>query len=483
MKRTLLQRAAVRAALTVTLAVTLAPTLPAAEKAGASAPPPSSPTEDFIKRTKNPTDWLSWGADLRVRDEYMDNAVTLTEASPVSEMNVIRTRGRVWASVTPLTNVSLNTRLSAEPRIWTKPGGYGPMRGQSGTEWRYGIFDNLNGKWNNMFDTGLSLTAGRQDIAFGDYWNWWLVADGTPGDGSWTFFLDSIRLSYDWKPAKTKIDAIYLYQNARPDDWIPTLGRSRDSYYLTEQNEQGVMFYVSTKAIEDATLDGYFIYKRDDQELSNGDSADIYTLGARIAGVLADHWAYSLEGAYQFGNKEDRILGQTARRDIDAYGANARFGYLFKDKMNNRIDLIFEFLSGDDPTTGEDEMFDILWGRWPRFSELYIYSYAAETSGKVAQLNNIERVGLGWTMNPMKGMTVQAVYNAMFAPEQVPTRAVAPLFSGDGDFRGHYLQAILKHQFGKHMNAHLWGEFIWEGDYYAQRDLMTFLRAEVMFTW
>jgi hypothetical protein len=56
------------------------------------------------------------------------------------------------------------------------------------------------------------------------------------------------------------------------------------------------------------------------------------------------------------------------------------------------------------------------------------------------------------------------------------------LFSDSGNFRGHYLQAILKHQFNKNVSAHLWGEWIWEGSYYAQRDLMTFLRGEVMFT-
>jgi hypothetical protein len=61
---------------------------------------------------------------------------------------------------------------------------------------------------------------------------------------------------------------------------------------------------------------------------------------------------------------------------------------------------------------------------------------------------------------------------------------VAPArFSRDGHFRGHYLQAILKHQFSKHVNAHLWAECVWEGDYYAQRDLMLFLRPEIMFTY
>lgn len=56
------------------------------------------------------------------------------------------------------------------------------------------------------------------------------------------------------------------------------------------------------------------------------------------------------------------------------------------------------------------------------------------------------------------------------------------MFSRDGNFRGHYIQAVLKHQFTPRISGHLWSEFVWQGDYYTQRDLLTFLRAEVFFT-
>ncbi len=49
-------------------------------------------------------------------------------------------------------------------------------------------------------------------------------------------------------------------------------------------------------------------------------------------------------------------------------------------------------------------------------------------------------------------------------------------------FRGHYLQCALQHTFTKHMKGQLWAEFVWQGDYYSQDDLMTFLRAEVSFS-
>ena len=53
------------------------------------------------------------------------------------------------------------------------------------------------------------------------------------------------------------------------------------------------------------------------------------------------------------------------------------------------------------------------------------------------------------------------------------------LFSDAGHFRGHYVQAVVKHQFSKYVSGHLWAEWVWQGNYYAQRDVLTFLRAEM----
>jgi hypothetical protein len=464
--------------------------LPKGPSPAAAAPQPLSSTENWIKEVKSPLSWFTWGGDLRIRDEYYNNAVSLSDEAVRHEQNVIRFRGRIWSTITPVEDVTLNTRLAAEVREWTRPSFTGTYLGQQGMEWRYGIFDNINVKWNNALGQPLTLTAGRQDITIGDFWNWWLVADGTPLDGSWTYFLDSVRATFDAKELKTKFDVIYISQSARPDDWMPTLNANQSpdlppTYPLTEQNEQGVILYASNKSIENTTLDGFFIYKHDDRELSNGDDANIYTVGARITGLPAEHWQYALEGAYQFGEKTDptiKVGTLNRERDINAFGANARLSYLLRDPHNNQLHLVGEYLSGDDDSTdGKDEMFDILWGRWPRYSELYIYSYAAETGGRIAQHNNLFRVGGGWTCEPMKRMTVGAYYNALFAPEEVPTRAGGAMarFSQDGSFRGHYLQGVLQHTFSRHVKGHLWAEFVWQGDYYDQRDMMSFLRAEV----
>jgi hypothetical protein len=463
------------------------PRLPAPDAAPPAAAPAPGAMEEWIGNMKRPVDWMTWGMDLRARDEYYNHIVSLIDTDPLKEQNVLRFRGRLWTSLTPVTNVTFNARLAAEPRNWTRPSFVGAFRGQQGMEWRYGIFDNLNVKWSQILEQPLSLSAGRQDIALGDFWNWWLVADGTPLDGSWTFFLDSARVTYDAAAIETRFDAIGIHQRAYADDWLPVLNHQR-APALVEQNEQGIILYASNRSLPNTRIDGYFIYKQDDRELPNGDDADIYTTGGKIAGHVGRSWSYSLEGAYQFGSKNDPMVTQPVaapgRRSIDAFGANARISHLFNDRLNNQAHLVYEYLSGDDPkSTGRDEMFDVLWGRWPRWSELYIYSYVFETGGKIAQINNIQRIGAGWTLTPWNGGHAGVYYNALFAPHDTPTRTLRPqAFSGDGSFRGHFLQTVVTHSFNRHLKGHLWSEFLWQGDYYAQRNLLSFLRAEIAWT-
>jgi hypothetical protein len=484
--------AALAAATALAQTQTTPPVTPAVPVAATPAAPTPSAYDKWAKEMKNPVDWLTWGADIRLRNEYMNSSITLDGNATRHEQDYFRFRDRLWASVMPVTNVSVNARFSGEQREWMRPSFASQFNYGSGLEGRYGVLDNAYAKWSNIGDVPLSISVGRQDVQFGDPMNWWLVGDGTPNDGSWTFFLDSARMTYDAKELKTKVDVVYIYQNAKPDAWIPTLGTSSgntpSAYNLTEQNEQGVILYLSNKSVENMQIDGYFIYKRDDKEYSTGDNADIYTIGSKISGTPAPHWAYSVEGAYQFGSKQDPTVvyptPETQWRDIRAYGANAKLTYLFKDKLDNQISLVGEYLSGDDPKTkGTDEMFDILWGRYPRWSELYVYSYINETSKKISQMNNIVRFGPNWTFTPMKNTTFSATYNALFAPESTPTREVnSALFSDSGNFRGHYLQTFLKHKFNDHVSAHLWAECVWMGDYYTHKDMMSFLRAEMLFT-
>jgi hypothetical protein len=452
-----------------------------------AAPAPSE-REVFIQQLKRPASWLTWGADFRVRNEYYNNIVTLADA-PLHEQDLFRLRGRVSASFAVAPDFTFNTRVAMESRQWQKPAFVGAFKAQTGFEQRFLVADNFNAKWTNLFDGAGTLTIGRQDIMLGDPLDWWLVMDGTPNEGSWTTYFDAVRLSVEARSIETKFDVIALREDVQPDEWLPTLGDS-DSYPVTDQKEQGVILYASNKSLAKTQVDAYYLYKHDEQQRVtvagatrlSGDNADLHTFGAKITGTPTTHLSYSFEGALQFGTKEDRILGVFAERDVEAWGGKGKVTYAFNDPLSQKLFVSGELLSGDDASTsGKDEMFDVLWGRWPLWSELYIYSVIPETGGRVAQMNNLGRIGGGWACVPAKGATASLTYQALFALERTPTRATAPaLFSRDGDFRGHFVQAVVKRQFNKYLSGHLWAEWVWQGDYYTNREVLTFLRAELM---
>ncbi|MBI5387990.1 MAG: alginate export family protein [Verrucomicrobia bacterium] len=466
--------------------------------------PKLTPTEQWIKDVKNPAPWVSWGADVRVRNEYGDNLVSLTPnpalggvQAPLHEQDFIRFRERVWVTLAPVKNFEFNTRVTAEPRQWMKPAftsAYaqtpesGTWRGKTGWDWTEGIIDILNFKWKQVLGAPLTLTVGRQDILMGDFYDWWLVSDGTPLDGSRTFFLDAARVTLDLKEQKTTIDAMGIIQHARNDSWLPPLNGLEK--FVTEQNESGAILYVSNKSIKKTQIDAYFIYKNDIAKVApGGDSADIYTFGSKITGDITDHLRYSVEGAYQFGWKRYPLAAGpfpvVPSQDISAFGVKNRLTYSLKDELNNQFRFTHEFLSGDDPSTsGRNEGFDPLWGRWPRWSELYIYSMPAEARGRVAQISNLHRFGPGWTITPTKRMAFSLDYNALFSDERSRNAALdgGSAAFGGGNFRGHYVQAVLKYKFSQRLSGHLWNEFVFPGNFYADSKTFSFIRAELLFT-
>lgn len=447
-----------------------------------AAAPPLSETEQFIQDLKKPTSWLTWGADFRVRDEYLDNTLTLDTDNPLSEQHYLRFRARLWTSIQPAKGLSLNARLATEPREWLRPAGYTPFRGRTGFDWTEGIFDNLNIQWREIAGHPFSVIVGRQDILLGEGW---LTGDGTPYDGSWSYYLDAARLTYELKEQKTVIEAIGIIQSAKDDSWLPTI--NNQNRYTSEHHEKGAILNVVNTSIPELGINPYFIYKNDDDVNDDtviGANSDIFTFGARFFGTVADHWKYTVEGAYQFGEKQDLLVKypevSDEARDLSAFGVNTKLFYLFKDKLNNQVGLHYEYLTGDDPGTEGDEMFDSLWGRYPRWGEIGLYSFARET--RVGQQANYHRFGPTWMFNPIKNMEFSAAYYALFADQDTPTRGAAGVFSNSDIFRGHFVSAVLKHKFSRHVSGHLWGELQFPGDYYVNDKVMSFLRAEILFT-
>jgi hypothetical protein len=437
-----------------------------------AAAEPVDPLEDFIAKSKHPVSWLSWGADARLREEYFDNAISLNQHAPNHEYDFHRWRERLWATVTPVENLDFNARLVYEPRYYVQPD---PKEGLANDE---ALFDNLNVSYKKAFGLPVTITVGRQDIILGDGW---LVLEGTPEDGSRTIFFDAVRTTWDLKTIGTTVDAIYIDQDARSDRGIENI--CDKEVPLRSDDERGAILYVRNQSIQNTKLDGYFIYKKDMIPDRDGwpafnsvvsDRADLYTYGGRAEYQFDEHWNAHAELAEQLGHKN--------MRDVCALGFTSLLTYSFKDKMDNQLHGGYEFLSGDDPSTGKDEQFNLVWGRYPQWSELYVYTYVKET--RIADVTNLHRINVvGWVVKPTTPLQFNADYHVLFADEN--TRAGRPGFSENGCFRGNLLTSRLTYVFTPHITGQLVGEMFVPGNYYSDSmsDIAYYARYELIFKW
>ena len=334
---------------------------------------------DLLQRIKHPLPGLELGFDLRLRETYIDNGITLNKRHPDHEWHWQRQRVRLWSTYSPCEELEFNLRLAWEGKHFDRPVSF---ENWSPTSL---VLDRANVKWSDIGGLGLTLQAGRQELMLGDRW---LVMDGTPLVGSSTAYFDAVRLTLDLAAADTTVDLIYLEQDAEEDNWIRPL--YDEERYVLEHDETGAIVWVTNKSLAHTQLDGYFIYARRRPVLPTGDDAEIYTFGALAEHRLGERWKLRGDLAGQFGHKNGARLC--------ALGALSRLSYELCDSWRSALRLDYEFLSGDRPGTPTNEGFDILWGRWPRFSEMFIYTYAGET--RIGDLTNLHRIALGWDRAP-----------------------------------------------------------------------------------
>ncbi len=439
---------------------------------------------------------FTWGADLRLRWEFLDNATTLNDELAGAQRSFARYRGRLWGQVAPNESFEAYGRLMYEGRYYAHPDefiipGFGDVldRTYSGAL----MLDNLYLKFNKVGGAPLTLKVGRQDIFLG---NGWLVADGTPLDGSRTFYFDAARATYVAEPIATTFELIYVNQSHDTDRFPYTFNNTTEDQ--TEQDETGAILYARNKSlVKDSDLDFFFMYKESNPaqplwRVNNGfdpfpsptREGETYALGARFDGKLTPNWAVRAEAAAEWGD----VWGA----DLEAFGFNGRVTYHIGDALSNRVHLGYEYLSGDDPDTRDNEAFDPLWGRWPQWSELYQpYTYPLSArngsvllfDSRTGEATNLQRINLGWGMKPHPTTEVTLDYHALFANEN--TLGGLSGFSKNGDFRGNLVTGWVKVKYDKNIAGHLMAEYFDPGDYYdSPRDESAwYLRAELFLTW
>ena len=447
--------------------------------ATAVAPPAAAQATDSFH---NPAPWLEMGADIRWRWVYGWNIDTVRDRSEaLSEWHFTRNRFRWWTKSKLDEDIAFNTRMTWEFRTWENP-----ERKPQHVDFDEVLFDNFNLSLKNMFDLPLTGVFGRQDIMLG---KGWLVMDATPLDGSRTFFFDAARFTYDWQETNTKIDMIYIDMAAQSDRWLKPFN-DRDRLF-TEQDEHGAILYLTNKSIPNTQIEGYFMYRNDNPvdsvEISSAvnpvnpawiKKARLYTFGGALDGKIDENWRYRAEGAYQFGEKSSPGDTTYDLHDLRAFGTKDQLDYDFNDERKNNLHAGYEFLTGDKQGTDDIEAFDPLWGEWPQWSEMYVYTYSLE--GAIGETTNLQRIWFGHQFNICPKAQLSTDYHLLYADESVS----GSRFSNDGSFRGHLLTAWLRWTFNKNLKGHLLAEYLWPGGFYADnnRDDAYFLRINIEYT-
>ena len=163
------------------------------------------------------------GADLRIRQEIMDNIPGLPgggllSREPYSSVrNHIRFRPDVWAELKVGDDWRFYTKLTDEFRANIRP------KNHSNTFPDELIVENLFFEGKGLFDGFLDVRAGRQNL-YQLYGLDHVFVDGTPGDGSRTTYTDMANLALHVDDA-SEIDFFALYnadiQEVRTKGWNP----------------------------------------------------------------------------------------------------------------------------------------------------------------------------------------------------------------------------------------------------------------------
>jgi hypothetical protein len=246
---------------------------------------------------------------------------------------------------------------------------------------------------------------------------------------------------------------------------------------LVEYEETGAGLYYTDDSFAGRRIEAYYLFKNEKDEKDVLPESDIHTMGARVSGKHAERLEYAAEFAIQAGDRGGKLRKAT--------GGYARAAWSFPIPFDPSVRGGVIYLSGDDPATGDYEGWNPLYSRWPKWSDLYIYTLAAHENG-AAYWDNLMAPNLGVSIKPAGWITLDAAVYFMMAPEDDPDSApgvssLDPIF-GDGDYRGTLSNIRLTWSAEKYFSGHLQWERFAPGDYYfGGADAADFLRCEFNF--
>ena len=350
------------------------------------------------------------------------------------------------------------------------------------------VIDNLYFNYKNVGGLPIDLRVGRQNFLF-TFGEMFLIADGTPGDGSRTYYFNAVRATVRFNE-KNNVDIVYI-SDPETDEYLPSWHSSYSKdlllyvdnrRLLNASDEQGFVVYGRSKLTDNLTVEPYYIWKHEDDFTSPAGftpKLNIHTLGARAV-ITYGEWKLRGEFAHQFGE-------YSTGRDREANG-----GYLFFGRKHASLPLKPEwefgyiYMSGDDPNTAKHEGWNPLFSRAPAWNEISIYPIVNETmkdSGPIpAYWTNLHIYLAGLKLDLTTSTKLGVSYQYLKADEA--TKGLdSRMFSNNGLDRGHVGTMMLKETFTKRLDGYVQVEFFVPEDFYNESRSKTawFTRLEMQY--
>ncbi|MFH2051134.1 MAG: hypothetical protein ABIK96_01580 [bacterium] len=353
-------------------------------------------------------------ADLRVRQEILDGVYHF---APDHDRNWIRVRSRVGFQAFTGSSV-FHLRLTNEHRHYLHP--------DQDFDWDEVILDNASWEWRQ---DGTQVTVGRQDIIWpGGF----LMLEGHPLDGSRSIYHNAVRVRSRGEGGSLDLAMI---RNFRYDDLViiddeeRALSDADEVGFALRFERGGVHLAVIHKEENDLDLRTLTLNAGIDRELCcgrklNGDLALQYQDGDDSLHP-GDGWA---------------VAGQAFLNGSVADVARAEAGLFYYSGQGNDL-----------------RAFRTPWGRWPKWSELYIYTLIGEsTPGRVhvAAWENIAAPRLTLTRDLGRGVQGKLGASYLLAPEP------------DWQARGLLTQMGATFKLGHGVDGHLLWEMLDPGSFH-----------------
>ena len=300
------------------------------------------------------------------------------------------------------------------------------------------IVQSLYVKVDRLFSDHFSLTVGRQNLLYG---SGNVLFESSPLDGVRGYYFNAVKGS--WGFDQFKVDVIGIY-NPSEDDFVINDQHKR----LVENDESGGVVYLTNKSHPLLPKDLYYVYKH--EKTASGPALDLHTVGFRLQPNVSENIKANVELAYQGGDG-------AGGANISAWMFDAYAKWTFPTVASKpELLLGYYFLSGDDPNSRQDEGWNPVWARWPKYNYIGAYNFLPV----IARWSNLGMTRLGVTMATPGNTTLTVTASHLTAPEAGPA---------GGKTRGELVSVALDFKVAEQIKGWAGYEWFTPGNYYPDQ--------------